>query len=109
MKEIRMKFRARFVGKALLGICALAVLGWVVMTLWNAIIPGVFVGVRAVDYRQALGLLVLSRLLFGGFRGRGGFSGGRRWQRRLEGMTPEERANLRDRLGGADGRGEQYP
>jgi hypothetical protein len=108
MKEVTMKFRARFLGKIFLGICAIALLGWVVMTLWNAVIPGVFVGVRAVDYRQALGLLVLSRLLFGGFRGRGSFRGGRRWQG-LESMTPEERANLSDRQGGATGRGHRCP
>jgi hypothetical protein len=106
MKEFKMKFRARFLGKAALAICAIAILGWVVMTLWNAIVPGIFVGVRAVDYRQALGLLVLSRLLFGGFRGRGGFPGGRRWQR-MEAMTAEERAVLQSRQGGADGRGER--
>jgi hypothetical protein len=108
MKEFKMKFRARILGKVLFGVAAFAILGWVAMTLWNAIIPGVFVGVRAVDYRQALGLLVLSRLLFGGFRGRGGCRGGRHW-RRMEEMTAEERARLRSRHAGADDRGEQHP
>jgi hypothetical protein len=108
MKELTMKFGARCAGKVLLGVVAVAFLGWVVMTLWNAIIPGVFVGVRAVDYRQALGLLVLSRLLFGGFRGRGGFRGGRRWQR-MEELTSEERGRLRSRQTGADERGELRP
>ena len=90
-----MRFKARFVGRAVLILAAIAVLGLVVMLLWNAIVPGVFLGVRTLDYRQALGLLVLSRILFGGFRGRGGRSG-RGWQR-LENLTPEERARFRKR------------
>ena len=102
-----MKSGAKFAGVAVLIVGGIALLGWVVMALWNAIIPGVFVGVRAIDYRQALGMLVLSRILFGGFRGRGGFRHGRRWQR-LEAITAEERAQFRQsgRCGGgrADGR-----
>jgi hypothetical protein len=87
-----MRFKARFVGRGVLILAAIAVLGYVVMLLWNAIIPGVFLGVRTLDYRQAMGLLVLSRILFGGFRSRGG-PPGRRWQR-LENLTPEERARF---------------
>ena len=90
-----MRFKARFVGRAVLIIAAIAVLGLVVMFLWNAIVPGVFLGVRTLDYRRALGLLVLSRILFGGLRGRGGRSM-RGWQR-LENLTPEERARFRKR------------
>lgn len=78
-----MRFLAKFLGIAVLAVAGIGLLGWVVMALWNAVLPGVFIGVRAIDYRQALGLLVLSRILFGGFRGRGRFPG-RRWQR-LEG------------------------
>lgn len=39
-----------------------------VMLLWNAILPDV-TGVHAVTYWQAMGILVLSKILFGGFRG----------------------------------------
>jgi len=88
-----MRFKARFAGRVALILAAIAVLGIVVMLLWNAIVPGLFLGVRSLDYRQALGLLVLSRILFGGFRGRGGMPG-RRWQR-LENLTAEERARFR--------------
>jgi hypothetical protein len=87
-----MRFKARFVGKTVLLLAAVAVLGVVVMLLWNAIVPGVFAGARTVDYRQALGILVLSRILFGGFRGGRGKSG-RRWQH-LKDLTPEERARF---------------
>jgi hypothetical protein len=88
-----MRCRVRFFGKALLVLVAIAVLGWIVMALWNWVIPAVFVGGRAIDYLHALGLLVLSRILFGGFRGRGGWHGRGPW-RRWERMTPEERENF---------------
>lgn len=56
------------------GIGALLLGGWAVMLLWNAILPDV-TGVKALTYWQAMGLLILSRILFGGWRG-GGRSGG---------------------------------
>jgi len=43
------------------------VLGTVVMLLWNAILPKI-AGVKPLDLWQAIGLLVLSRILFGGFK-----------------------------------------
>jgi hypothetical protein len=87
-----MRFKARFVWKGALMLGLVAVLGLVVMLLWNGIVPGVFAGARTLDYRHALGLLVLSRILFGGFRGGRGM-GGRRWQH-LKDLTPEERARF---------------
>jgi hypothetical protein len=39
----------------------------VVMFLWNSIIPGIS-SLSAITYWQAMGLFVLSRILFGGFR-----------------------------------------
>ncbi len=103
-----MRFVAKVLGVALLAVAGIGLLGWVVMALWNAVLPSVFMGVRAIDYRQALGLLVLSRILFGGFRG-GGRLQGRRWQR-LEAMTPEERSRFRqDRGRRVKGRGDNLP
>ncbi len=57
-----------------------AVGGVVVQLLWNWLLPSIF-GVREVTLLQALGLLALSRILFGGF-GRGGSPGGPRRVRR---------------------------
>ncbi len=88
-----MKFRIRCAGKALLVLVAIAVLGWVVMMLWNWVVPALFVGARAIDFAHALGLLVLSRILFGGFRGHGGGRHRRHW-RKWEAMTPEEREHF---------------
>jgi len=85
-----MRFALRFLCKAVLILAAIAALGWVVMTLWNTVVPAAFAGARAIDYGHAVGLLVLTRILFGGFRGHGGWYGRRHW-RRWEQMTPEER------------------
>jgi hypothetical protein len=68
----------------------------VVMALWNAVMPDVFAGCRPIDYWHALGLMILSRILFGGWRGRGGgHPGWRRWHA----MTAQEREQFRqDRM-----------
>lgn len=80
-----------------------AALGVAVMLLWNSLVPGLFHG-PTVQYWQALGLLVLSRVLFGGLRGRGGWHGRRRWREHWEQMTPEERARLRESVANRCGR-----
>lgn len=49
-------------------IIAIFVLGFIIMLLWNALIPGLFHG-PVLDYWQAVGLLVLARVLVG-IRGR---------------------------------------
>lgn len=72
----------------LLVLAGVAALGWVVMSLWNWLIPNLFDGGKHIDYLQALGLLLLSKILFGGFR-HGGY--GRWHHHRLEQMSPEER------------------
>jgi hypothetical protein len=46
-----------------LGVFALT--GWVVMLLWNALLPAI-ISVSAITYLQSLGIIILSRLLFGG-------------------------------------------
>lgn len=70
----------------------LAVLSLVVMLLWNALIPSLFTG-PVLGFWQAAGLLVLCRVLFGGFRPHGRHHD---WRARWRGMTPEERERFRD-------------
>jgi hypothetical protein len=82
---------------------ALALFVWiggeVVMHLWNWLLPGLF-GWKQVNFWQALGLLALCRILFGGLGGHGGDHArgrgpmGKRWER----MTPEEREKFRQDL-----------
>jgi hypothetical protein len=98
---MKCRSRPRFLGKALFAVAAVALLSWVVMMLWNAVVPELFSGGRPVDYLHALGLLVLSRILFGGFRGHCGWHERRHWGHggqweKLEAMTPEERSKFID-------------
>jgi hypothetical protein len=90
---LKMRSKARFLGVAALVLVAIAVLGAVVMALWNAVLPTLFAGVHPIDYPHALGLLVLCRILFGGFRRHGGWHGRRQFAR-WQAMTPEEREKL---------------
>lgn len=39
--------------------------GFVVMLLWNWLLPAIF-GIKMIGFWQALGLLVLAKILFGG-------------------------------------------
>lgn len=79
-------------GKALvIGAVLFVVLGLLVMSLWNALLPAIL-GVKAIGFWQALGLLVLCRILFGGLGFRPGMFGAhRRMHERWMKMTPEQR------------------
>ena len=79
--------------------------GEVVMHLWNWLLPALF-GWHTVTFWQALGLLLLTRILFGG-HGMSHKGGGRqRWQqRKWDKMTPEEREKFRGRYQGWCGPG----
>ena len=75
------KFRKIWILKFLLfGALLLAVFGFVVMGLWNWLTPAMF-GLRTIGYWQAVGLLILSKILFGGFMGRPRLHRGDRWGR----------------------------
>lgn len=82
--------RTKFFRIALMLVVGIAALGWLVMLLWNWLIPELFFGAREVDYWQALGILLLSKILFGG--GHGHWKGRRQ---RWESMSPEEREQLK--------------
>jgi hypothetical protein len=79
----------------------LAVFGYVVMRLWNWLMPALF-GWHLISFWQALGILVLSKILFGGFHGRHGGHGHWRYRmrERWEQMTPEEREKFRQSMRG---------
>ncbi|HEU4786292.1 MAG TPA: HMG-box domain-containing protein [Gemmatimonadaceae bacterium] len=76
-----------------------AIGGAVVQLLWNWLLPAIF-GWRQITFWQAVGLLALCRILFGGLGMRGGprSSIRRRMAERWEGMTPEEREKFRDAM-----------
>jgi len=73
-----------------------ALFSFAVYKLWNGILVDVL-GVKLITFWQALGILVLSKILFGGFRGRPHFGGHvrQRMKDRWAQMTPEEREKFR--------------
>lgn len=86
---------------AIVAIVAIAVFGFVVMGLWNWLMPDLL-GLRPITFWQALGLVILSKILFGGFGGHGHrrshWRG--RMRERWERMTPEEREKFRQGMAG---------
>jgi hypothetical protein len=79
----RLTLIAPFAIAAMALFCVLG--GEIVKALWNWLMPGLF-GLPALTFWQALGVLALSRILFGGH----GFAGSRGRSR-----TPEERDRFR--------------
>jgi hypothetical protein len=78
---------------------AVAVFGYAVMWLRNWTVPAV-TGLHSVTFAQALALLVLARILFGGFRARGGAWHWRhRLHQRWQQMTPEQREQFQGVVG----------
>ena len=83
----------------------IAAAGFATQALWNWLMPALF-RLPAITLGQTFGLLLLSRILFGGFRG-GGAAGGwarkrREWQQRvagrLEHLSPEAREKFRQQI-----------
>ncbi len=85
----------------------IAIGGEVVRLLWNWLLPQLF-GFRQIGFWQALGILLLCRILFGGLGWRGSGRSNMRHRvvdrvadrvgERWEAMTPEERERFRQRV-----------
>lgn len=71
---------------------------FITMSLWNWLMPELF-GLKLLSFWQTLGLLALSWLFFGRFRGMGH---GHRWKHRIAErwmrMSPEEREKFRQQM-----------
>lgn len=85
--------------KIIMVLCAIAAIflfSGIVMLLWNAVLPDVL-PVKPVSYWQAMGILVLSKILFSGFGG-----GGKKFKSRGElrdkyrRMSEDERQQFKD-------------
>jgi hypothetical protein len=85
------------------GTLAAFLFGYIAMSLWNWLMPAVF-GLKTLSYWQAFGLLVLSWIFFGRFRGMHHHGHGHHWRHRMAErwmeMTPEEREALKQGLHG---------
>jgi hypothetical protein len=109
------------------GICVTAVVaiailgfGYLTMHLWNWVVPGL-TGWHTLDWCHAIGLLILCKILFGGFhkggRGRCGHGGWRhrrhgewrkRWEEKMAKMTPEEKEKVMRKMRNCGWDGEKW-
>jgi hypothetical protein len=87
-------------------VLAIFFFGWITWLLWNWLVPTVFGG-PALSYWQALGLLLLTKILLFGIGGRRGCAEGnnirqQHWKHRfaekISSMTPEEREALKNKM-----------
>ena len=85
------------------GTLAAFLFGYIAMSLWNWLMPAVF-GLKPLSYWQAFGLLILSWIFFGRFRGGHWHGHGHHWRHRLAerwmDMSPEEREAMKQGLHG---------
>lgn len=93
MRHIKWQWAVKGIAFGLLFFTAFT---FVTMLLWNNFATAIF-GLPTLTFFQTVGLMVLGRLLTGGFgprggwRGRRGFGRGHYWRERWQNMTPEQR------------------
>lgn len=87
-------------------VVAIFFFSWITWFLWNWLVPVLFAG-PVISFWQALGLLLLTKILFFGIGGRHGCGDGysshqRHWKHRfaekISSMTPEERETLKNKM-----------
>jgi hypothetical protein len=86
------------------GVLALVLIGLVTQTLWNWLVPVLFTG-PVITFWQALGLLLLSKILFWSFGKGGGHWSNKRgghwgyyWSEKWKNMTPEDREKFKQKM-----------
>lgn len=96
--------RKYWVAKMGVGIVVgLAIMGFVVMLLWNNIVVSLF-GLKVISYMQSMGLLILARILTGNFGPRGFGGPGSMMHRkgfmheRWKNMSEEEKNQWKERM-----------
>ena len=94
----RFGFRRKFIFIPFLAAGILALVSYIVMLLWNNLIPDIF-HITAITYWQAMGLFILAKILFGfGKGGRGGAPWMRHKMERFRNMSPEEQERFREEM-----------
>jgi hypothetical protein len=90
----RFSFR-KIAGIILLAIAGVFIFGNIVMLLWNALMPVIF-HLPLITFWQGLGLLLLTKILFSGFRGGPRFHAKRDHLRQAwMNMNPEQREKFK--------------
>lgn len=87
----------------IIGFILFAIFGisFVVMWLWNALLPDIF-GLKIITFWQAMGLLILSKIFFGGFGFRGrpngkpGFINGR-FKEKFMNLSEDEKLAFKEK------------
>jgi hypothetical protein len=95
-------YRRRFIFIPFAVAAFLALISFVVMTLWNYLLPGIL-HVDTIDFWQAMGIFVLCKILFGFGKGGHRMNGGAPWMRRkmedrFKNMSAEEKEMFRARM-----------
>jgi hypothetical protein len=84
-----------------IGVLCVFLFGYITMSLWNWLMPVLFKSPQ-INFWQALGLLILSKILFSGFGGKRWGNHSANWKQRyatkLSGMSPEERERFKARV-----------
>lgn len=95
-----MKRGGRILLWILFGILVVALVTFVTQQLWNWLIPVLFSG-PVLTFWQMLGLLVLSKILLGGF-GKGHHKGGHNWKmharNKFSRLSPDERESIKQKM-----------
>jgi hypothetical protein len=92
--------RHRFVGVRVIafGIVGVGLMGLILTLLWNALMPAIF-HLPEIGFWQALGLFLLSRILFGRIGGWGRRMRNSRFVHGWRDLTPEERQRFSQAMG----------
>lgn len=93
---------AKFVFFSAMTILFVFVFGNVIMFLWNWILPDA-IGANKITFWKAVGLFVLTRVLFGGFKGghhRRRQHKGREWKERWRNLSEEEKVEFKEKWKG---------
>jgi hypothetical protein len=95
------KWIAKFV---VIGVLAVVAFGLLTQFLWNWLVPELFAGPH-ISFLQALGLLLLSKLLFWGMSGgKGKWSSHRsarwkqHWKERYSNLSPEDKEKYKQKF-----------
>lgn len=96
-------FENRFIFIPLAVAAFLTLISYVVMQLWNALLPGIL-HVGVITFWQAMGIFILCKILFGFGKGRGGWGRDKgpwmrhRMEEHYKQMTPEQKERFKQKM-----------
>ncbi len=99
----RIFFKGRFIFIPLAVAAFLALISFVVMQLWNALLPAIL-HVGVITFWQAMGIFILCKILFGFSKGRGGWGREKgpwmrqRMEEHYKQMTPEQKERFKQKM-----------